>query len=109
MESYLMIAEWLWEVMVEPPGGLLFELCPASSFSKTQQSWGTTLLEEVCTYLPLTLHHPASQPAIGSHQQAEAFGLALTLWYLLFSVSVHVCVHVHVCERETGWGDNWRF
>lgn len=69
-----MIVTWFWVVMVEPPGNLLLELCPASFFSNTQQSWGTPLLEEICTYLPLTLHHPASQSAIGSHQQAETFG-----------------------------------
>lgn len=60
------------------------------------------MLEETCTYMPLTQHFSASQLAIGSHQQAKAFGPGI------FHCVVPVVVVVVVCVCMRAHDINWR-
>lgn len=61
------------------------------------------MLEETYTYMPLTLHFPASQLAIGSHQQAKAFGPGIFIvWSLLLLL---LLLYVCACVRMILTGD----
>lgn len=97
-----MAAAWLWEVMVESHGDLLFEALFNLFLLKYPEKLEEASVEEICTYIPLTLYFPASQLAIGSHQQAKAFGpVIFIVWSLLVLLLLFVCA----CVRMISTGD----